>query len=149
MTRRGPGRTLTKMPARVLVVDDEPGLRRLLTDLFSQEGYGVSAASDGAQALERLSEFQPDVVILDLTMPVMGGFTFAEKCHRMDGYSDLPIVAVSAVHDMDGVEQRLANVGVHRCLAKPFEVAELLAVVEELTQRRQPTSAVPRVSRPR
>jgi two-component system chemotaxis response regulator CheB len=107
-------------------------LRRLLNDLFSLEGYQVRTASDGAQALERLTEFRPDVVVLDLTMPVMSGLTFAEKCHRMDGYTDLPIVAVTAMHDVAGVGPRLEHLGVSKCLAKPFDVAELLAVVEEL-----------------
>jgi CheY-like chemotaxis protein len=122
------------MPGRVLVVDDEPALRRLLTDLFSIEGYWVSAASDGAQALERLQDFRPDVVVLDLTMPVMSGWTFAEECHRLDGYGDLPIVAVSAMHDVASAVPRLEHLGVARCLAKPFDVAELLAVVEQLAR---------------
>jgi CheY-like chemotaxis protein len=122
------------MPGRVLVVDDEPALRRLLTDLFSLEGYRVSAASDGAQALERLQHFRPDVVVLDLTMPVMSGWTFAEECHRLDGYADLPIVAVTAMHDVAAAAPRLEHLGVARCLAKPFDVAELLAVVEQLAR---------------
>jgi CheY-like chemotaxis protein len=122
------------MPGRVLVVDDEPALRRLLTDLFSIEGYRVSAASDGAQALERLQHFRPDVVVLDLTMPVMSGWTFAEECHRLDGYADLPIVAVTAMHDVAATAPRLEHLGVSRCLAKPFDVAELLAVVEQLAR---------------
>jgi CheY-like chemotaxis protein len=119
---------------RVLVVDDEPGLRRLLTDLFSIEGYRVSAASDGAQALERLQYFKPDVVVLDLTMPVMSGLAFAEECRRLDGYTELPIVAVTAMHDMEGIAPRLENLGVSKCLPKPFDVAELLAVVEQCVQ---------------
>jgi CheY-like chemotaxis protein len=125
------------MAARVLVVDDEPGLRRLLTELFVLEGYRVSTASDGAQALESLAHFRADVVVLDLTMPVMGGLTFAEKCHRMDGYTDLPIVAVTAMHDIAGVAPHLEHLGVRKCLAKPFDVAELLAVVEQLTRPSQ------------
>jgi two-component system response regulator MprA len=119
---------------RVLVVDDEPALRRLLTDLFSLEGYCVLAASDGAQALERLQRFKPDVVVLDLTMPVMNGWTFAAECHRLDGYSDLPIVAVTAMHDVESAAPRLQHLGVHTCLAKPFDVAELLAVVEQFAR---------------
>ncbi|MDQ6671078.1 MAG: response regulator [Chloroflexota bacterium] len=134
---------------RVLVVDDEPGLRRLLSDLFSLEGYRVSTAGDGAQALERLAAFRPDVVVLDLTMPVMSGLTFAEKCHRMDGYANLPIVAVTAMHDVDGVEPRLENLGVRKCLAKPFDVAELLAVVEQLARPNRPHSSAVRERLPR
>jgi CheY-like chemotaxis protein len=60
-------------PKRILVVDDEPGVRRLLADLFASEGYLVSEASDGARALDGLQFLVPDVVILDLMMPVMSG----------------------------------------------------------------------------
>jgi CheY-like chemotaxis protein len=122
------------MSGRVLVVDDEPGLRRLLTDLFSVEGYRVSTASDGAQALERLRYFRPDVVVLDLTMPVMSGLTFAAQCHGVGRYTELPIVAVTAMHDAEGVAPRLEQLGVRKCIAKPFDVTELLAVVEQLAR---------------
>jgi CheY-like chemotaxis protein len=122
------------MSGRVLVVDDEPSLRRLLTDLFSIEGYRVSAASDGAQALERLQHFRPDVVVLDLTMPVMNGFMFAERCHQIDGYAELPIVAVTAMHDIQSAAPHLQHLGVRKCLAKPFDVAELLAAVEQFAR---------------
>jgi CheY-like chemotaxis protein len=145
MTSPAPGATIVEMAGRVLVVDDEPALRRLLTDLFSIEGYRVSTASDGAQALACLQLFQPDVVVLDMTMPVMNGWTFAEKCHRLDGYRDLPIVAVTATHDFERAERRLEDLGVARCIAKPFDVAELLAAVEQYagtnplaTQKRGP-----------
>ena len=99
------------------------------------------AASDGAQALERLRSFRPDVVVLDMTMPVMSGWTFAEECHRLDGYADLPIVAVTAMHDVDCTGPALARLGVARCLAKPFDVAELLDVVEQLARTRSKTSS--------
>jgi CheY-like chemotaxis protein len=126
------------MAGQVLVVDDEPTLRRLLTELFSTEGYRVSTASDGAQALECLRYFRPDVVVLDMTMPEMSGWTFAEECHRLDGYADLPIVAVTATHDV-GAGPHLARLGVARCLAKPFDVAELLGIVEQLARPRAKT----------
>jgi CheY-like chemotaxis protein len=120
------------MPKRVLVVDDEPGVRRVLNDLLASEGYLVCEASDGAEGLERLRLFRPDVVILDLMMPVMNGWTFAEECRRVNGCRDLPIIAISAMYDLSRAATALHALGVHACLAKPFDVEALLSLVTTL-----------------
>jgi CheY-like chemotaxis protein len=126
------GEEQVREPKRVLIVEDEPGVRRLLGELFSIEGYMVSEASDGGQGLERLKAFRPDVVILDLMMPGVNGWTFAEVCRRTIDYRDLPIIAISAMFDMKSAAGQLRDMGVSRCLAKPFDVEALLAVVDEL-----------------
>jgi CheY-like chemotaxis protein len=115
---------------RILVVDDEPGVRRLLSDLFAGEGYLVCEAADGARALEHLAVFRPDVVVLDLTMPVMSGFKFAEECLRLDGSRELPIIAVTA-EDTRTAKAQLDGLGVRVCLAKPFDIDELLSLVAQ------------------
>jgi CheY-like chemotaxis protein len=114
------------------VVDDEPGVRRLLADLFVGEGYLVSEASDGARALDGLRVIVPDVVILDLMMPVMTGWTFAEQCRRIDGCRDLPIIAMSAMFDIQFAATQLQALGVRAYLAKPFDVEVLLALVADV-----------------
>jgi CheY-like chemotaxis protein len=120
------------IPKHILVVDDESSVRRLLVDLFASEGYVVTEASDGHRGLDRLKELRPDVVILDLMMPVMSGWTFAEKCRRMDGCRDLPIIAISAMFDLESAAATLKSLGVRVCLAKPFDINALLAAVAEL-----------------
>jgi two-component system alkaline phosphatase synthesis response regulator PhoP len=120
------------MPKRVLVVDDEPGVRGLLGDLFASEGYLVSVASDGAQGLDRLRVFCPDVVILDLMMPVLSGWSFAEQCRQSDEFRDVPIIAMSAMFDVPHATTALHALGVRACLAKPFDVDVLLSLVTEL-----------------
>jgi len=122
----------TAIPKRILVVDDEPGVRRLLGELFASEGYLVSEASDGTRGLDRLRAFCPDVVILDLMMPVMSGWTFAEECRRIGGRHDVPIIAMSAMFDMQSAATALHTLGVRACLAKPFDVEVLLSLVAQL-----------------
>src|SRR5690242_6893284 len=95
----GPKKSIRK---HILVVDDEPAVRRLLSDLFASEGYLVTEAADGLRALDRLREACPDVVILDLMMPVMSGWAFAEECRRIDGFREVPIIAISAMFDIHG-----------------------------------------------
>jgi two-component system chemotaxis response regulator CheY len=120
------------VPKRILVVDDEPGVRRLLSDLLASEGYLVSEAADGVRGLVRLREACPDVVILDLMMPVMSGWAFAEECQRIDGFREVPIIAISAMCDIHSSATTLHGLGVRAVLAKPFDVDVLLSLVATL-----------------
>lgn len=113
-------------------MDDEPAIRRLLADLFVSEGYVVSEAPDGARALDGLKFRVPDVVILDLMMPVMSGWTFAEQCSRINGCHDLPIIALSATFDIQFAATQLDRLGVRAYLAKPFQLDVLLALVSKV-----------------
>jgi len=99
-------------PKRILVIDDESGVRRLLTDLLAGEGYDVSEASDGIRGLERLRDVSPDLIILDLMMPVVSGWAFAEKCRLMDISGDVPIIAMSAMFDLNAAAATLDVLGV-------------------------------------
>jgi len=119
-------------PKRILVIDDESGVRRLLTDLLAGEGYDVSEASDGIRGLERLRDVSPDLIILDLMMPVVSGWAFAEKCRRMDISGDVPIIAMSAMLDLNRAAATLDALGVRAYVAKPFDVEALLALVAQL-----------------
>ncbi|MGI9145144.1 MAG: response regulator [Chloroflexota bacterium] len=115
---------------RVLVVDDEPAMRRLLRDMFASEGYLVGQAANGAQALQQLQVFRPDIVILDMMMPVMDGLEFVAACRHIDGCVDLPIILLSAMYEDARKASWLPGMGINACLGKPFGVQELLALVE-------------------
>jgi CheY-like chemotaxis protein len=120
------------IPKRILVVDDEPGVRRLLADLFGSEGYLVSEAADGVRGLDVLRETCPDLVILDLVMPVMNSWTFAAEFQRTDACRGVPIIAMSAMFDMQSSADALHSLGVRGFLAKPFNVEVLLSLVATL-----------------
>jgi two-component system chemotaxis response regulator CheY len=117
---------------RILVIDDESGVRQLLTDLLAGEGYLVTEAANGKRGLDRVRAVSPDLIILDLMMPVMNGWAFAEECRRMDICGDVPIIAISAMFDLKSAAATLDALGVRAYLPKPFDVEALLALVAQL-----------------
>ena len=115
---------------QILVVEDDAAIRGLVSEVLRDDGYEVSEASNGLEALEALSDGRPDLIVLDLMMPVMDGWTFVEECHRSRACDEVPIVVTSASHDLPSTAERLRSFGVRTCLAKPFDVDGLLALVE-------------------
>src|SRR5437762_5340442 len=115
---------------QILVVEDDASIRGLLSEVLRDDGYEVSEASNGVEALEAVGERRPDLIVLDLMMPVMDGWTFVEECRRTRRCSEVPIVVTSASHDLPKTADRLRSYGVRTCLAKPFDVDGLLALVE-------------------
>jgi len=116
------------MLARVLVVEDQPDLRSLLSELLEAEGYSVRAAEHGAAALALIEQEAPDVVLLDLMMPVMDGRGFLEAAQQQPWRARLTVGVLSAAwqgeHLVDGY-------GV-TYVAKPFDVEGLLATIAAL-----------------
>jgi CheY-like chemotaxis protein len=114
----------------ILVVEDDPAIRGLVSEVLRDDGYRVREASNGVEALEQLSRQKPDLIVLDLMMPIMDGWTFVEECRSRPCCDDVPIVVTSASHDLPRTADRLRSFGVRTCLAKPFDVDGLLALVE-------------------
>src|SRR5712692_2609799 len=127
------------MPAKkttILVADGDPQLLRLVTRNLQFEGYEVLPASDGQQALEQIEAQRPDLVLLDVMMPKLDGFSV---CHRTREFSTVPIILVTA----RGQEQdkiRGLDLGADDYLTKPFSVEELLARVRAVLRRTQFTT---------
>src|SRR6266849_6747547 len=124
------------MPAKkatILTADDDPQLLRLMTRNLQLEGYEVLAASDGQQALEQIESKSPDLVLLDVMMPRMDGFSV---CHKVREFSALPIIIVTA-RGQDQDKVRGLDLGADDYLTKPFSVAELLARVRAVLRRAQ------------
>ena len=115
---------------QILVVEDDAAIRALVSEVLRDDGYDVSEASNGVEALEYVDGHHPDLIVLDLMMPVMDGWTFVEECRRTRRCSEVPIVVTSASHDLPKTADRLRSYGVRTCLAKPFDVDGLLALVE-------------------
>ena len=111
-------------PPRVLVVDDA-GIRDLLDLALAEAGYAVALAADGAAALAMVDAVAPDVILLDMRMPVLDGWAFTEAYRRRPGRR-VPIVVMTAVRDAPEHAAQIAATGY---LAKPFDLAELLACV--------------------
>lgn len=118
-------------PARILVVDDDPALRELLTDYLGASGFVVDAAVNGRQMHERLAQVPPDAIVLDLMLPGEDGLSLARELRKV---SQVPILMVSArgeeIDRVVGLE-----VGADDYLPKPFSPRELLARLRALLRR--------------
>ena len=114
----------------ILVVEDDEAIRGLVSEVLRDDGYEVGEASNGAEALAYVDQPKPDLIVLDLMMPVMDGWAFVEECRLKPSCSEVPIVVTSASHDLPRTAERLRSYGVRTCLAKPFDVDGLLALVE-------------------
>jgi two-component system, OmpR family, response regulator MprA len=120
---------------QVLVVDDDPQLREALTRALELDGYRVSTASNGVKALESVGEHRPDVMVLDVMMPYVGGL---DVCRTLRGRKDkLPILVLTA---RDEVGDRVAGLdaGADDYLTKPFALEELRARLRALLRRTSP-----------
>jgi CheY-like chemotaxis protein len=120
------------IPPLVLVVDDDPDILEAICDILEGEGYRVARARHGEEALTRAEHERPDVILLDLMMPVMDGVAFSRAMRDRPALCDVPVVVISA----DGNPQRAAVVGAVGYLAKPFDIDALLSQVAGLTRAR-------------
>jgi DNA-binding response OmpR family regulator len=121
------------MNTRILVVDDEPRYIRLMEANLSSEGYQVLKAINGQEAVDVVAEQRPDLVLLDIMMPVLDGFT---ACERIREFSNIPIIVVTAKgEERDRV--RGLDLGADDYIVKPFSATELLARVRSVLRRTQ------------
>ncbi|MDA8251631.1 MAG: response regulator [Rhodospirillales bacterium] len=120
--------------ATILVVDDEFGISELLEALLTDEGHRVLTAANGRQALERMGEARPDLVISDLMMPVMDGATLLRMMRESPEWRDIPFVLMCALPE-DHVRDRL--VGPYQgFMRKPFRMDDVVDFVDRLLQAR-------------
>ena len=118
----------------ILIVDDEPSIRRFVGAGLRAEGYEVTEAADGEEALRAVERSLPDLMLMDIMMPKLDGF---EVCRRVREWSSVPIIMLSALADpMDKVKS--LNLGADDYLVKPFGVNEMLARIKAVLKRSQP-----------
>ena len=120
------------MPAKVLVVEDDPSVRGLLHTLLTGEGYEVATASDGLAGLVKASSHKPDLMLLDLMMPDLGGVRVLEELRGDPALADVPVIVVTG--KLEAVPPLRGLLGEDNVFVKPFGVAELLARVADVTK---------------
>jgi len=125
----------------VLVVDDEPHIRRTLSINLRAREYEVEAAADGRSALQVLAERTPDVIVLDLGLPDLDG---VDVLRRLREVSQIPVVVLSARHDSDDKVEAL-DAGADDYVTKPFGMDELLARIRAAVRRGSPENLEPLV----
>lgn len=121
---------------RVLVVDDEPQIRRALATNLTTRGYQVDVAADGEEALRLAAEHRPDVVVLDLGLPGIDGI---EVVAGLRGWTDVPIIVLS-VRDSEADKVAALDAGADDFVTKPFGMDELLARLRAAVRRSAPSA---------
>lgn len=119
------------MTRTIMTVDDSPSMRALLRMALAAEGYAVSQAEDGVDALERIDEASPDLVITDINMPRMDGFGLIEQVRAHPRWGNLPILVLSTEFS-DEKKQRARSAGATGWIVKPFDPAKLNAAVRRV-----------------
>lgn len=129
----------------ILVVDDDPGIRALVKDVLSLEGYDVRLAEDGYAGLAAIEASRPDCVVLDVMMPGMDGHAVLQRIRAADGGTEMPVVMLTAAAD-DAQAWQAWTEGVDYFLAKPFDASELLRYLDYLFQGDPTTGSVDALS---
>jgi CheY-like chemotaxis protein len=114
---------------KILIVDDEPGIRRMLSSMLEDEGYEVVASGDGRKALELVDKEQPDVLITDLMLPGLDGEQLVKQLEGYIAERHLPVIIMSAAFRVLGMP---APPNVSAVLPKPFELDQLLSTFRRL-----------------
>lgn len=117
-------------PFRVLVVDDEPGIRELIHDTLSRRGHAVVCAANGVEAVALLAQGQMDIVFLDIRMPNGDGLTALHEIRRL--WPSLPVVMITGCGQQEAIDQSLA-LGPLLCLIKPFSMRDVIGMLGMLS----------------
>lgn len=129
------------MPQTILVVDDDKMTRRILQLLFIRNGYDVIEAENGKEALELIEENCPDMVVIDVLMPVMDGFTTVRQIRAKLNCAELPVLFLTAKADMES-ECEGMKVGAQRFLNKPINLDDLVKITKVLLAESQMQSVI-------
>jgi DNA-binding response OmpR family regulator len=116
---------------KVLIVDDEPNIVTALEFLLRRSGYDVRLATNGAEALQQVDAYRPDVVLLDVMMPVRSGYEVCQRMRERPELADIKIVMLSAKGSEAEVNKGL-SLGADLYITKPFSTQELVATIDRL-----------------
>jgi len=122
--------------ARVLVVDDEADLVRVLEFGLKSRGYEVVTASDGQEGLKKAREVKPDIILLDLMLPKLDGYKVCRLLKFDERYKNIPIIILSA-RTQEGDQALALEMGANRFITKPYEFSEILGHIETLVKSPQ------------
>jgi two-component system, cell cycle response regulator DivK len=116
------------MTKRILVVEDQEDLRGVLRDLFTRSGYAVIEAADGATGVASAKSNRPDIILMDIQMPVIDGYEATRRIKADPTLANIPVVAVSSFA-MKGDEEKARAAGCDHYVTKPYSPIQLLRMV--------------------
>jgi CheY-like chemotaxis protein len=132
----GDGVTTSERGATILLVEDEESLRKVMRDLLERDGYTVAEAADGVQALDAVDRHAPDVILLDLNLPGLDGYSVLQQLRSRVSSRSIPVIVLTAKGDEDN-EVRVFQLGADDFLTKPFRARALSARLEAVLSRRR------------
>jgi two-component system cell cycle response regulator DivK len=119
------------MSKKILVVEDTEDNRQILRDLLGMAGYDMVEAHDGAQGVAMAAEHKPDLILMDIQMPVLDGYEATRRIKADPALAAIPIVAVTS-YALSGDEQKARDAGCNDYIAKPYSPRQMLAKVREI-----------------
>jgi two-component system cell cycle response regulator DivK len=119
------------MSKKILVVEDTEDNRQILRDLLGMAGYDMVEAHDGAEGVAKAAEHKPDLILMDIQMPVMDGYEATRRIKANPELKAIPIVAVTS-YALSGDEQKTRDAGCDAYIAKPYSPRQMLAKVKEI-----------------
>ncbi|MGH9545238.1 MAG: response regulator [Terriglobales bacterium] len=130
---------------KILIAEDNATNRELFRELLEARGYAVVEACDGAEALRMIEQAQPDILLLDIGMPVLDGFAVVRSIRENPGMAALPVLAVTA-YAMRGDQERVLSSGFDGYLSKPIDAKALTEQLERLLSKKEDRHAAARQS---
>ncbi|KNZ69784.1 response regulator receiver protein [Thermincola ferriacetica] len=121
----------------LLVVDDQIGVRRLLFEAFRQDDYNVELAGSGLEAIDKIKQKKPDVILMDMKMPGMNGLETLKEIKKLDFNPN--IIMMTAYGEVDIVSEAM-NLGVKEYVTKPFDINELREMVKKVVENSEKAS---------
>lgn len=118
------------MPKKILIVDDEINVIKVIASRLKANNYDVASASDGTFAIKKAIEEKPDLIILDIRMPAGGGVSVFENLKRLDSTMMTPIIFITA-HPTEEIKKQVLEMGANDFVAKPFDPEDLLMKVRK------------------
>ncbi len=117
-------------PIRILLIEDNEANRRLMSDYLSYCGFDVFALEEGTQLAATIEQFRPQIILLDLKLPMIDGYALLEQLQQRDDWKQIPTIVVSA-YAFQRDQQRALDLGACRYLVKPIRLSQLTEVIRE------------------
>jgi two-component system, cell cycle response regulator DivK len=118
------------MSKRILVVEDQPDNRQIIRDMLAPTDYEITEVEDGQQALEAIAKQRPDLILMDIQLPIMDGYTATRRIKADPALRSIPIIAVTS-YALDGQENIARAAGCDDYVPKPYSPRELLAKIRQ------------------
>ncbi len=118
------------MSKRILVVEDQPDNRQIIRDMLAPADYEITEAEDGQQALEAIAKQRPDLILVDIQLPIIDGYTATRKIKADPLLRSIPIIAVTS-YALSGEEKKARAAGCDDYVPKPFSPRQLLAKIRQ------------------